>query len=175
MPRATFSGNSNYYIDGDAALVVQNIAGNYSDIFWRVWLAKSGGGGYWGSANSSNRIAAVVGYPQGSQAQVLDESGFAYDFTDGANVQKFYRQGNARIYHNPDGTGGYFFVASSRLNGLGEAIVSTGVRSLPRIPRGPRVRANGVYRNTIAYVKVNGVWRLAIPYVRTAGAWKLSG
>ncbi len=40
---------------------------------------------------------------------------------------------------------------------------------------GPRVRKDGVYKNTVAYVKVNGVWSIAIPYVKISGAWTVAG
>jgi hypothetical protein len=47
--------------------------------------------------------------------------------------------------------------------------------SLVRIPRGPRVKDSGVWRNTILYVKDNGEWKTAIPYVKDNGEWKIGG
>jgi hypothetical protein len=47
--------------------------------------------------------------------------------------------------------------------------------SLVRIPRGPRVKDSGVWRNTILYVKDNGTWKIAIPYVKDNGTWKIGG
>lgn len=47
--------------------------------------------------------------------------------------------------------------------------------SLVRIPRGPRVKDSGVWKNTILYVKDNGTWKVAIPYVKDNGTWKIGG
>lgn len=51
----------------------------------------------------------------------------------------------------------------------------TGTHTLPRIPRGPRVRHNGVWRNTMIYVRDGGRWRQAICYVRHASKWRQAG
>lgn len=40
---------------------------------------------------------------------------------------------------------------------------------------GPRILVNGVWRNTIAYVRDAGVWKVAVPYVRDDGTWKVAG
>jgi hypothetical protein len=47
--------------------------------------------------------------------------------------------------------------------------------TLPRIPRGPRVKDAGVWKNTVLYVKDAGVWKIAIPYVKDNGTWKIGG
>lgn len=49
------------------------------------------------------------------------------------------------------------------------------ISGIPRIPRGPRVKDAGTWKNTIAYVKDAGVWKIAIPYVKDAGTWKIGG
>jgi hypothetical protein len=85
--------------------------------------------------------------------------------------------GNFWLGHNSDGTVGNpsltLSVSSSNFY-VGNGSVSVS-ESGPRIPRGPRVRHGGAYRNTIAYVKHNGAWRIAIPYVKHNGAWKVAG
>ena len=58
---------------------------------------------------------------------------------------------------------------------LGSADASTGWRTLPRIPRGPRVKNSDTYKQTIGYVKSAGVWKLAIPYLKKDGTWKAGG
>ena len=47
--------------------------------------------------------------------------------------------------------------------------------TLPRIPRGPRVKDSGVWKNTVLYVKDSGTWKIAIPYVKDSGTWKIGG
>lgn len=174
MPIVNFTSNANYRLNANAAVTTQNIAGNYTDVYWRFWLFKAAGSGYWSSAAPGNRIAASIVDANGVEHQLIDESGFEYDFTEAVNTQKFFRSGTFRVYHKPDGTGSYSFVTSSSLVSLGSALASTGTRTLARIPRGPRVKHGGVWRNTVAYVKVSGVWRIALPYVKS-GTWKING
>lgn len=175
MATATFSGNGNYYIDVDAAVTSQNIAGNYSTVYYRVYVVKTSGSGFWSGASGANtayaRFTGTGGY-----LEVWNASGFAYDFRNGSNSGSFlWTEGTVNIAHNADGTGSYDFASEIRLDGLGTATAGTGSRGLPRIPRGPRVKTGGTWRNTICYVKVGGTWRIALPYVKTGGTWRLGG
>lgn len=43
------------------------------------------------------------------------------------------------------------------------------------IASGPAVKMDGVWRNSMVYVRFNGEWRIAIPYVRQNGSWKMAG
>lgn len=85
------------------------------------------------------------------------------------------------IPHNDDGTRpdivirGYCDAATNATYVPENTTANTAAFALERIPRGPRVKDNGVWRNTILYVKDNGVWRIAIPYVKDNGTWKIGG
>lgn len=82
------------------------------------------------------------------------------------------------IPHNADGTKTVTFnirVGNTPTQTFGSGGTVKVTITLTRIPRGPRVRSGGVWRNTIAYVRSGGVWRIALPYVRTGGTWKLGG
>lgn len=50
---------------------------------------------------------------------------------------------------------------------------ATASLTVPSIPRGPRVKVDGVWRPSVAYVRVDGVWRVAVPYVRVGGVWRV--
>jgi hypothetical protein len=52
---------------------------------------------------------------------------------------------------------------------------STNNLTLPRIPRGPRVKDGNVWKNTVLYVKDNNEWKIAIPYVKDNNVWKIGG
>lgn len=67
-----------------------------------------------------------------------------------------------------------FSIEASGTSGLGGPTTQSVTLTIPRIPRGPRVKSGGTWRNTIAYVKTGGVWKIAIPYVKQ-GTWKVGG
>lgn len=85
------------------------------------------------------------------------------------------------IPHNTDGTRsdlviqGFCDAATNATYVPENTTANTNVVTLPRIPRGPRVKDNGVWRNTILYVKDNGTWKVAVPYVKDNGTWKIGG
>lgn len=78
------------------------------------------------------------------------------------------------IAHNSDGTMTLNITTSIAGDTLGSSSPNVSV-TLARIPRGPRVKDNGTWRNTIMYVKDNGTWRIAIPYVKDNGTWRIGG
>lgn len=81
------------------------------------------------------------------------------------------------IPHGDDGTRGAVTLRQTLVYGNGAVNESATVsfNDFPAIPRGPRVKVAGVWKNTVAYVKVAGVWKIAIPYVKVAGIWKIGG
>lgn len=84
------------------------------------------------------------------------------------------------VAHNIDGTGSASASADFRSTVNTQSwhvpqLNVSGSIGLSRIPRGPRVRSNGQWRNTIPYVKHNGQWRIAIPYTKHGGQWKIGG
>jgi hypothetical protein len=86
-----------------------------------------------------------------------------------------------KIPHNSDGTRpdvvirGYCDSTDSASWVPESTTANTSAFSLPRIPRGPKVKDSGVWKNTVMYVKDGGVWKIAIPYVKDNGTWKIGG
>lgn len=85
------------------------------------------------------------------------------------------------IPHNSDGTRpdlvirGFCDAATNATYVPENTLAYTSAISLSRIPRGPRVKDGGVWKNTILYVKDNGTWKIAVPYVKDNGTWKIGG
>ena len=173
MGQVFFSGNSNYILDVDAAVVSQDIAANSSYIYWRAIVYKLAGSGIWGSDPSN---VGQAGSSNGAPNNLWNISGFYYDFRNGSSTGTFtFAEGFFTLYHNADGTASYYVNGYMNLAGAGSAFTGSGTKELPRIPRGPRVKDAGVYKNTIAYVKDAGVYKIAIPYVKDASVYKIGG
>ena len=85
------------------------------------------------------------------------------------------------IPHNTDGTRPDLVIRGFCDAGTNASFVpentqaSTNALTLLRIPRGPRVKDGGIWKNTVLYVKDAGVWKIAIPYVKDNGTWKIGG
>jgi hypothetical protein len=85
------------------------------------------------------------------------------------------------IPHDLDGTRsdlvvrGYVDAVTDANNVPDKTEAFTYAITLPRIPRGPRVKDSGVWKNTVLYVKDSGVWKIAVPYVKDNGTWKIGG
>lgn len=100
---------------------------------------------------------------------------WSYDFRPTGNQAFVVLNTTVWINHNNDGTlavsaSGSFPSADI----LGSA--SAGLSFMaPRIPRGPKVKDGGTYKNTVAYVKDAGVYKIAIPYIKDAGVYKIGG
>lgn len=129
MGQATFSGNSHYQIDVDAALVSQN--GNSSTIYWRVIVIKTGsfGNSAWGNTGSK-------GWADSNRAGANDlwaNNNIQFNFQNGSQNGNFtMAEGTFVVNHNADGTGSYHVSAGLTLMSLGSASAGTGIRSLPR-------------------------------------------
>lgn len=171
---AVINLNGQYQLDADAALVSQDIANNRSLIYARTIIHKLSGSGYWDNvARSSGQADVLFNNAWGT---VWANGGFTYDFRNGSSSGSWtYTDGSYWVNHSPDGTGQYAYSASFNLYDIGSGSVGTGVRALPRIPRGPRIKHSGVFKPSLAMVKHGGVWKIAIPYVKNAGVWKIGG
>ena len=99
---------------------------------------------------------------------------WGFDFRPTGNQSYTLIDVTRNIAHNSDGTMTLNITTSVNGGGLGTSSPNISV-TLTRIPRGPRVKDNGVWKNTILYVKDNGVWKIAIPYVKDNGTWKIGG
>ena len=130
MARATFSGNSHYQIDVDAALVSQS--GNVSKIYWRILVIKTNyfGNSAWGNTGSH-------GWADSSKAggnDLWSNGNMQFNFQNGSNNGTFtMAEGTFFVTHNADGTGTYTVNGGLTLNALGSASAGTGKRTLPRI------------------------------------------
>lgn len=106
-------------------------------------------------------------------ATIARADGLAFDFRNGTDFQLW--AGYFTIQHNPDGLlpgSSLACFANYALLGYTEVWQS---QYAPRIPRGPRVNVDGVWRNTVAYVHKGDGWQIAIPYVHNGSGWQIGG
>lgn len=170
MATDAYSADDRYVLEATVTLESQDVATNTSVVRRRLQATKNAGDGKWNNDETSSWSFTVNG------ATVSDDT-VAYDFTASTPQTIVFRNDTITIAHDDDGTKTVAFSATSELVNvlpIGTASVS-GSLTLPRIPRGPRVRSGGSWRHTVAYVRVGGVWKIAIPYVRTGGSWKVAG
>lgn len=150
-----------------------NIVDNYTPVSWQTWLEKIGtAGGPWALAD------VCTGWTIINDDYVLNYGEFDYDFrpSGGTAPPRILGSGTVNVPHNADGTKVLTFSAgwSEPHNLIGNGSLSNGL-TLARIPRGPRVKQGGQYKNTVAYVKQGGQYKIAIPYVKNAGQYKIGG
>jgi hypothetical protein len=127
MARATFSGNGNYQIDVDGALVSQS--GLTSTIYWRVIVFKGNTYGHaaWGNTGSS-------GWADGNPGRLWTNNNMEYNFQNGRYGGDFLiAEGTFNVGHRADGNAEYYVSGGLNLINLGSASTGTGWRSLPRI------------------------------------------
>lgn len=162
------AGNSNYELEATLSLVDQDYADNTSRVRLIVEDTKLTGSGFSGYGNMSG--SAVV-----NGTTVWSVSGDDWSFVGGSPMTVRYLNIVRTIAHDDEGEKTVSFSATTTLgSSVGKASVS-GSLKLPKIPRGPRVRVSGSWKNTMAYVRVSGSWKLAIPYIRSGGVWKIAG
>lgn len=136
MPTSVFSGNGNYSIDVDAVVTSQNIAGNYSTIYWRIYVNKGNTYGHaaWGNTGSWGNADSNVG----GNPDLWNNGNMEYNFQNGQYGGSFLIvEGSFNITHRSDGTQEYYVTGNLNLVNLGFASATTGVRSLPRLAREP--------------------------------------
>ncbi len=162
-----------YYLREDIWLDSQNIAGNYSSLHVDASAIAAGGhydldGRGWRALIYGAAGASGSGGPSGVNAPNF--SGGSFGLGTGYVTIYHAASGTAQITAgaswDPTGSGGWFDAGFSG---------SGGPWNLPRIPRGPRVRVAGVWKNTLMYVRVSGVWKIVIPYIKVGGVWKIGG
>lgn len=127
MGQQAFPGVSRYVIDVDAAMISQNVPGNYSTIYWRIYVMASYGG-HWASTNMGNSGSA-----SSNVGGLWSNGNMAYDFRSG--TQWLIAEGTFNVGHRSDGNAEYQVSGALNLYALGYAEATTGVRSLPRINR----------------------------------------
>lgn len=151
----------------------QSIVGNYTTL--RLYLRANNGpggstGSFFGGAGTQTGIidgVSTFGVHSGSP---FLPSGFV-------NGEQRWRDGpfDVNVPHGADGTRGAVTLRMRLQYGSINEDHTVSFNDFPRIPRGPRVKDGGVWKNTILYVKDAGVWKIAIPYVKDAGTWKIGG
>jgi hypothetical protein len=127
MPTAGFSGNGNYNLDVDGAMVRQS--GLTSTIYWRVIVNKGNTYGHaaWGNTGSN-------GWADGNPGRLWTNGNMEYNFQNGTYGGSFLiAEGYFDVGHRADGNAEYYVAGGLNLANLGSASVNTGWRSLPRI------------------------------------------
>lgn len=162
---AKTTGPGPFYVDLIVTPGTMNIEGNYTPVTWSLRARSTGGSPTW--SGDLQQWAVNIGGSTPDGTWVLDFRSTNLIIVAGATVN---------IAHNADGTrtlnsGGSLYTNHTNF-GNGTA---SGSMVLPRIPRGPRVRYAGTWRNTVAYVRTAGVWRIVVPYVRSGGVWRVGG
>ena len=149
-------------------LVSQDIVNNRSLCGAQV-IAEEIGSGWpgWSLDPVQSWSASLTGYSFGGA--------WTYDYRAGGLQATYFVNSTYYIQHAADGTGSAYLSAYiDTQNSPGAVSLGVGL-ALPRIPRGPRVKDGGVYKNTVAYVKDAGVYKIAIPYIKDAGVYKIGG
>jgi len=133
MATSAFSGNGNYRIDVDAALVSQDAGTKTSTIYWRILVTKTNHFGFSASGNTGSSgwaDSSLPGYPDLWQRN----GDVSFNFQNGSTSGSFLiKDGHFTVPHNSDGTASYHVDGGLTLAQLGSASASTGWRSLPRI------------------------------------------
>ena len=161
---------TDFYLYADR--VGQDISGNYTTV--RMYL---------GAINRGNTTSYANGFGQ----QGLGISGIANltGYTANPFIVRGVQNGvqrwlsgpyDVQVPHNPDGTRGAVTLYMT-LAYIDEPYAewTAPFNDFPAIPRGPKVKHNGTWKNTVPYVKHNGSWKIAIPFVKQSGSWKNSG
>lgn len=131
MPTKTdvFSSVGDYYLEVYTNVSSQSVAGNYSNVYWRIRVVKTGGNWYSATTNMGNRGWAdsnLSGNPD-----LWNNTNLAYDFSSGSSWT--FADGTMRVYHASDGTGSYYVNSSMTLYAIGTATVNSGTIALPRL------------------------------------------
>lgn len=108
----------------------------------------------------------------------VQNSGSGSNYTFAAWEAKLFGTASFWNTHNADGTltkqvTGHF--ADIPTYGWWGSGSTGGNITYTRIPRGPRVKSAGTWRQTVAYVKSGGTWKIAIPYTKSGGVWRIGG
>lgn len=130
MGTGLFSRNAGFHIDVDANLVSQDHGAKISTVYWRMFVVKTTGGGYWASTNNGN-----TGWVDSNVGRLWHNPNMAFDFRNGSTF--LIAEGTFNVGHRSDGTAEYEVVGTLNLISLGSASAGTGVRSLPRLAKLP--------------------------------------
>lgn len=133
MGTDAFSGNPAYVLEVTASLQSQNVAGNYSTVYYRMRVLNGNGGGYWATTNMGN--SGWLDSNTGGGTDLWNNGNLAYDFRGGTAWT--IKEGTFRVYHRSDGTAEYWVNGKLDLYALGVAQTGSGTRSLPSLAKAP--------------------------------------
>lgn len=133
MGTDAFSGNPSYTLEVTANLQSQNVAGNYSTIYYRMRVLNGNGGGYWATTNMGN--SGWLDSSTGGNPDLWSNGNMAYDFRGGTAWT--IAEGTFRVYHRSDGNAEYWVNGRLDLYALGTAQTGSGTRSLPSLAKAP--------------------------------------
>lgn len=143
----------------------QNIANNTTTVYLEGYMTISNSGYISDASTIASAAVAGVG--------IFYQGPFYSAYGVGTH---HIATGSLTFSHNPDGTFPVFNVAHNIWwQYLGIQVGTSINYEVARIPRGPRVRYNNQWRNTVAYVNQGGTWKIAVPYVNQSGTWRIGG
>jgi hypothetical protein len=156
-------------------LTPEDIAANRSRVTYDAFIRRDNTGGT-GTFNLEGCTAAL----DLNNSTIIHNTNHGYDFRSssgqgavGATVA--IGSGTIDVTHDDDGSKSLPFSLSYVDDGalIGNTSLA-GSLALASIPRGPRVRHAGSWKNTVLYVRHAGSWKIAVLYTRTNGTWKVA-
>lgn len=152
-----------------------DIAGNRSYLSLSLYLVTTAANGAGGAYNLNNWSTAYVNSAE--LGSLVAWQGH-YDMRPASSLPSLHLGSwEGWVTHNSDGTKTINFTFG--FSGQGGTPLSTGDGSdsivLTPLPRGPKVRIGGAWKQSTAYVRVGGAWKQAVPYTRVGGGWKSPG
>ena len=138
-----------------------DIALNKHAVSYSAYLYKVSSGGTPFNNNSQTDVVCVI-----NGVTVINLGAFNYSFAspnNAAGATVGIGSGSIDVTHDPDGTKSVAFSLS--FNDLPSDVIGdtslAGTFPLTRIPRGPKVKVAGVWKQAVLWVKVAGVWKRA--------------
>ena len=170
---ATFQSNvgNGYYLRAEVWERANsvNVGNNTTIVDWELWLHATNS--YFSPLITLGNFHIAGNHVWGHNGN-LSMPGF--------NSQILLNSGGLVVGHNSDGTQSVGFSGDFRSQAQTQSwhvpqLNLSGSIVMSRIPRGPRVKHGGQWRNTVAYVKHGGQWKTAIPHIKHGGQWKIGG
>lgn len=157
----------------EADRVGQSIEGNYTIVRCRMKCINRGDSTSFSNWYGRQKISINTHWSGATKSGTpFLPSGYAHDAVR-------WNLGNydIQIPHGDDGKRGAITLRMELEYGNGnvDEAHTFSFNDFPDIPRGPRLKAAGVWKNSLAYVKAAGIWKIALPYVKVSGLWKIGG
>lgn len=153
--------------------ISQNIAGNSTRLRLYFKSINRGNTSSWSGWYGYQKISIPSHWGGATQSgNPFLPSGYAHD-----QVRWYKGAYDVDISHGADGTRGAVTLRMQLEYGNGAVNETHNVsfNDFPDIPRGPRVKDAGIWKNTLAYIRSGGIWKIALPYVKSGGIWRIGG